>query len=64
MKYKHAVDTMTKFKVELEEMRKLAKSDDTMPAGVFFMFMDVLVPAFDGIIEEIDRLKGEKDVSK
>ncbi len=64
MKYKHAVDTMTKFKAELEEMRKLAKPDDTMPAGVFFMFMDVLVPAFDGIMEEIDRLKGEKDVSK
>ena len=63
-KYENAVDTMKQFKVELGEMKKMAKEGDTMPAEVFFVFMDVLVPAFDGIIEEIDRLKGEEDVSK
>ena len=64
-KYKNAIAIMTKFKGELEVMRKEAKPDDTMPAGVFFMFMDVLIPAFDGIVEEITRVKeGEQDVSE
>ena len=56
---------MTKFKKELEEMKQMAKEGDTMPAGVFFMFMDTLMPAFDGIIEEVTKMKKEKkDVSK
>jgi len=64
MKYKDSIEIMTKFKKELEEMRQQAKPDDTMPAGVFFMFMDTLMPAFDGVIEEITKLKGGKNVSK
>jgi len=64
MNYTNAKGVMEKFKVELEEMRKQATDGDTMPAEVFFMFMDILMPAFDGIIEEVVRLKEEANVSK
>ncbi len=52
MEYDKAVDTMTKFKKELEQMKGLAQPGDTMPAEVFFTLMNVLIPAFDAIIKE------------
>ena len=63
MKYEHAQDVMKKFQAELIEMKKEAQPGDTMPAEVFFMFMDTLIPAFEAIIEEIEK-KVDVDVSK
>jgi len=62
MKYIDAVEKMKVFKDEIEQMKKLAGPDDTMPAHVFFMLMDNLIPAFDSIIEKNAELaKGEED---
>ena len=61
LEYNNAVKVMDQFKTELEEMRSNAKEDDTLPAPVFFMFMDTLIPAFDGIIAEVQKIKGELD---
>ena len=59
MKYDEAQLVFEKFKGELKEMKGKTKPGDTIPAEVFFMFMDVLIPSFEGIIEEITKLKGE-----
>ena len=64
MKYGEAKKVMEKFKIELKDMRKQAKPGDTMPAEVFFLFMDTLMPAFNAIMEETDKVRGEKDGSK
>ena len=59
MEFPQAVQVMEQFKSELEEMRNEAKPGDSMPAEVFFAFMDILVPAMESIIEEAIKLKGE-----
>ena len=64
MKYEEAASTIKKFKSELEVMKKQAQPGDTLPAEVFFMFMDTLVPAFDGLVKEIITLREKEDVSK
>ena len=64
MEYEQAREVMTKFKAELKDMRKKAQPGDSMPAEVFFLFMDTLLPSFDAIMEETDRVRGEKDGSK
>ena len=48
---------IVKFKAEVEDMRKKAKADDTMPANVFFMFMDILIPAMETLAEVNKELR-------
>ena len=59
-----AAATVKQFKQELAAMKVLFKDGDQMPGEVFFKFMDVLVPAFDALITEVEKCKKEKDVSK
>ena len=62
MDYLDAVQKMEVFKNEIAEMKKLADKDDVMPASVFFMLMDNLIPAFDSIIQKnVELTKGDKD---
>ena len=56
-----AAETVKQFKKELAAMKILFKEGDQMPGKVFFNFMDVLVPAFDILITEVEKCKKEKD---
>jgi len=49
------------FKAEIEEMRKLAQPGDTMPAEVFFTFMDVITDLLDGLTSELDKCKEKQN---
>ena len=64
LEYDSALKVMSKFKKELEVMRKMAQPEDTIPAVAFFQFFDVLLPAFDAVAEKITELKEKEHVSK
>ena len=61
MNVEQAEQIVGQFKTELAAMKKEAKPGDTMPAEVFFAFMDVLVP----VLEEMSKqLKEDADERK
>lgn len=60
MNVQEAADVVQQFKDQLEMMRHKAKPGDTIPAEVFFNFMDILVPSFDVLITEVTKNKEQE----
>lgn len=51
------IATYEAFKGEVENMKKEAQPGDTIPAEVFFNFMDILTNVFDRLVQENEKDK-------